>query len=112
MRKCLIALALAAVLALPLGAVPVIAQPVSQQVAGLCRTLEGRATVERIVNIGGLELEAPDECVRLFQVWLLQQTVPERAIALTCEAYVRLNPGTSLGECGRDIAASLRAGGR
>ena len=112
MAKRLIALALAAVLAPPLGVAPVAAQPVGQPVAELCRTEEERETVERIVNIGGLELEAPDECVRLFQAWLLQQPAPERAIALTCEAYVKHNPGTPLGECGRDITASLRTGGR
>ncbi len=66
MRRRLIALALVAVLALPVGVVPVTAQPVGQPVAELCQTKEGRATVERIMNIGGVELEAPDECLRIF----------------------------------------------
>ncbi len=111
MRNRLIARALVAVLALPLGAVPVTAQPVGQPVAELCQTLEGRAMVERSMNIGGVELEAPDECLRIVRAWLLRQPTPERPITLLCESYVKHTPGTSLGECSRDITAWIHAGG-
>ena len=101
MQKCLIALTLVAVLALPVRVVPVTAQPVGQPVAELCQTQEGRATVERSMNIGGVELEAPDECLRIFRAWLLRQPAPERPITLICESYVKHTPGTSLDECSR-----------
>ena len=111
MRKRLIALALLAVLALPLGGAPVTAQPVGQPVAELCQTQEGRATVERSMNIGGVELEAPAECLRIFRAWLLRQPAPERPITLICESYVKHTPGTSFGECSSDITTWIRAGG-
>jgi hypothetical protein len=110
LKKRVVALALAAVLALPFGVVPVSAQGGASDLSKACQTEQGRdfvAYIAFLVTREEIEPETTAECTNLVATELRAQN-PERFITLYCENFA--DHRATVGQCIAYFTRLLRSG--